>query len=70
MILELPDGIKEGVSGSDWGPVIVGVIVSFISGLFAVKVMLKVVKNRKLKYFSYYLFILAVFVVVYTLIKG
>ena len=70
VILELPDGIKEGVSGSDWGPVIVGVIVSFISGLFAVKVMLKVVKNRKLKYFSYYLFILAVFVVVYTLIKG
>ena len=70
VILELPDGIKEGVSGSDWGPVIVGVIVSFISGLFAVKVMLKVVKNRKLKYFSYYLFVLAVIVVVYTLIKG
>ena len=69
-ILELPDGIKEGVTGSAWGPVIVGVIVSFISGLFAVKVMLKVVKNRKLKYFSYYLFVLAAFVIIYALIKG
>ncbi len=70
LILELPDGIKEGVTGSDWGPVIVGVLVSFLSGLFAVKVMLKIVKDRKLKYFSYYLFVLAAFVIVYTLIKG
>ncbi len=69
-ILELPGGIKEGVTGSAWGPVIVGMLVSFVSGLFAVKIMLKVVKNRKLKYFSYYLFVLAVVVVVYTLIKG
>ena len=70
LILELPDGIKEGVTGSDWGPVIVGVIVSFLSGLFAVKIMLRVVRNRKLKYFSYYLFVLAAFVIIYTLIKG
>ena len=69
-ILELPGGIKEGVTGSAWGPVIVGVLVAFLSGLFAVKIMLKVVKNRKLKYFSYYLFVLAAFVIVYTLIKG
>ena len=70
LILELPDGIKEGVTGSDWGPVIVGVLVAFLSGLFAVKVMLKIVKDRKLKYFSYYLFALAAFAIVYTLIKG
>ncbi|MBR6472983.1 MAG: undecaprenyl-diphosphatase UppP [Firmicutes bacterium] len=68
-LLELPDGIKQGVSGSEWGPVIVGVIVAFLSGLFAVKVMLKVVTNRKLKYFSYYLFVLALVVIIYTLVK-
>ena len=68
-ILELPDGIKAGVSGSEWGPVIVGVIVAFLSGLFAVKVMLKVVTNRKLKYFSYYLFALALAVIIYSLVS-
>ncbi|MBO5994515.1 MAG: undecaprenyl-diphosphate phosphatase [Firmicutes bacterium] len=69
LILELPDGIEAGVSGSEWGPVIVGVLVSFLSGLFAVKVMLKVVTNRKLKYFSYYLFVLAAVVIIYSLVK-
>ena len=68
-ILELPDGIKAGVSGSEWGPVIVGVIVAFLSGLFAVKVMLKLVTNRKLKYFSYYLFALALAVIIYSLVS-
>ena len=38
---------------------IVGVIVSFLCGLFAIKIMLKIVQNRKLKYFSFYLFALA-----------
>ena len=69
LILELPDGIKAGVSGSEWGPVIVGVLVAFLSGLFAIKVMLKVVTNRKLKYFSYYLFVVAAAVIIYSLVK-
>ena len=69
LILELPDGIKQGMSGQSWGPVIVGVLVAFLSGLFAVKIMLKVVSNRKLKYFSYYLFVLAAFVIIYTLVR-
>ena len=69
LILELPDGIKQGMSGQSWGPVIVGVLVAFLSGLFAVKIMLKVVSNRKLKYFSYYLFVLAVCVIIYSLVK-
>ncbi len=69
LILELPDGIKSGVTASEWGPVIVGVIVAFLSGLFAVKVMLKVVSNRKLKYFSYYLFAIALVVIIYSLVK-
>ncbi len=69
LILELPDGIKEGLHGEPVGPVIVGVIVAFLSGLFAVKVMLKVVSNKKLKYFSYYLFAVAAAVIVYTIVK-
>ena len=69
LILELPDGIAQGTAGADLGPIIVGVIVAFLSGLFAVKVMLKVVTNRKLKYFSYYLFALAAVVIIFSLVK-
>ncbi len=69
LILELPDGIKEGLHGEPVGPVIVGVLVAFLSGLFAVKVMLKVVSNKKLKYFSYYLFAVAAAVIIYTIVK-
>ena len=69
LILELPDGIKQGMNGQSWGAVIVGVIVAFLSGLFAVKVMLKVVSKKKLKYFSFYLFALAAAVIIYSLVK-
>ena len=70
VILELPDGLKEGISGQTWGPIIVGVLVAFLSGLFAVKVMLKVVSNKKLKYFSCYLFALAAVVIIYSLLNN
>ncbi len=63
-ILELPDGIKTGLSDGEAGPVAVGMLVSFLSGLFAIKVMLKIVKNNKLKYFSYYLFVIGVGIIV------
>ena len=69
VILELPDGIKSGLGGANLGPVIVGVLVSFLCGLFAIKIMLKIVQNRKLQYFSYYLFILAAAVIIFTLVK-
>ena len=67
-ILELPDGLKEGVTGQMWGPVIVGMLVAFLSGLFAVKVMLKVVANKKLKYFSYYVWALGAAVIIYSFV--
>ena len=70
VILELPDGLKEGISSQTWGPIIVGVLVAFLSGLFAVKVMLKVVSNKKLKYFSCYLFALAAVVIIYSLLNN
>ena len=69
LILELPDGIIEGLHGEPVGSVIVGVLVAFLSGFFAVKVMLKVVSNKKLKYFSYYLFAVAAAVIIYTIVK-
>lgn len=66
-LLELPDGIKAGLAPGEAGPVAVGVLISFISGIFAIKVMLKIVKNNKLKYFSYYLFVIGVGIIAKTM---
>ena len=66
-ILELPGGIKAGLAPGEAGPVALGVFVSFLCGLFAIKVMLKIVKTNKLKYFSYYLFVLGLGILIKTI---
>lgn len=42
---------------------IVGFIIAFISGLFAIKIMLRIVQKAKLYYFSIYLIILSAFLI-------
>jgi undecaprenyl-diphosphatase len=53
------DLIDGGLSISDGqtGVLLVGFLAAFITGLFACKWMIKLVKDAKLKYFSYYCFI-------------
>ena len=46
-------------------PLLIGMLTSFISGLFAIKLMLKLVKKSKLYYFSIYLFILSFLLVIF-----
>ena len=41
------------------GPLILGFIAAFFTGLLACKWMIEIVKSSKLKYFSYYCFIIA-----------
>jgi undecaprenyl-diphosphatase len=41
-----------------------GMIAAGLTGLFAIKIMLKAVKKMKLKYFAYYVFALGAFVIV------
>ncbi len=56
--------LKEFISGdiiidkSEYLPIAVGFVVAVISGFFAINFMLKLVKECKLKYFSYYVFAL------------
>ncbi len=64
VILEVPDAIRSGVDVSQLGPVIVGMIVAAISGIFAIKSMVKIVSNKKLSYFSYYVWALAIVVII------
>ena len=48
-------------------PLIFGFISAFITGVFACKLMIRLVKNSNLKYFSYYCFVIA-FVVLFSLL--
>jgi len=45
-------------------PMLVGFLTAMISGYFAIKFMLRIVERRKLKYFGYYLMVLAVLIFV------
>lgn len=64
-VLEAPDAIKSGFDMTQLGPVLVGMAVAAISGLVAIKTMIKVVSDKKLNYFSYYVWALGLIVVLY-----
>lgn len=46
-----------------WTPTIVGAVIAAISGLFAIRVMLRVIKKGQLKYFAIYVLILGLLVI-------
>ncbi len=62
-ILEAPEAIEAGVTASELGPVIAGMVVAAIAGLAAIKGMIKIVQDKKLIWFSYYVWILGAIVV-------
>ena len=51
-----------------FGPLLVGFIAAFFTGLIACKWMIKLVKASKLKYFSYYCFIIALSTIIWKII--
>lgn len=65
-ILETPAAIEAGVTASQLGPVIWGMAVAAISGLVAIKGMIKIVSDKKLSWFSYYVWVLGLVVVIYS----
>lgn len=66
-ILEAPAALEQGLNMADFGPILVGMVVAAVSGLIAIKTMIKVVSSKKLNYFSYYVWILGACVVGYGL---
>lgn len=66
-ILEAPAAIEAGVTAAQMGPVLWGMAVAAVSGLVAIKTMIKIVSDKKLSYFSYYVWILGLIVVGYSL---
>ncbi|MDO4546377.1 MAG: undecaprenyl-diphosphate phosphatase [Bacillota bacterium] len=65
VIVEAPDAFKEGLDMALIGPVAVGVIVSALSGIFAIKAMIKLVSQKRLIGFSFYTWALGIAVLVY-----
>lgn len=53
-ILELPSAIKNGSMNGGVFPIFVGMIVAGVSGYFAIKMMIGIVKKRSLKGFMVY----------------
>lgn len=45
-------------------PLIIGVAISAIVGVFSIKILIKLLKNNKLHYFSYYLWIIGVITII------
>ena len=66
-VMEAPHAIKAGFDMSQMGPVIVGMAVAAVSGLIAIKTMIKIVSDKKLSYFSYYVWALGAAVVLYSI---
>lgn len=64
-VLEAPAALEAGVTAAEAGPVLVGMLVAAVSGLVAIKTMIKIVSDKKLSYFSYYVWALGLFVVLY-----
>lgn len=66
-ILEFPKAIKAGIEPSTIGPMIVGFLVAAISGYFAITTMIKIVSKHKMRYFSYYVWIIGLGTFIYSL---
>ena len=52
-----------------FGVMAVGVVVAAICGIIAIKAMIKAVSDKKLKYFSYYVWALGAAVIIYSFVK-
>lgn len=56
-LIDVLNIVESGIHVSI-GPLLIGTVVAYISGIFAIKVVLDVVKRGKLQYFAYYCFAL------------
>lgn len=67
-ILEIKGAIEQGLGDTSVAVILMGVIIAFVSGLLAIKLMVKVVTNKKLFYFSIYTWGAGALVVVLSLL--
>lgn len=70
VILEAPDAFAGGLDMSIIGPMLAGVIVAALSGIFAIKAMIRVVTGKRLVGFSIYVWLVAAVVLGYVLLTS
>jgi undecaprenyl-diphosphatase len=58
LVLQGKDVLEQGLSSVQWLPILIGTACAAVSGYFAVRFMLRIIKKGKLKYFAVYLFVL------------
>lgn len=68
-LLGIIDVIKTGSETTFDGPLIVGILLSTIVGIFAIRFLIKMLKKDKLHYFSYYLWIIGIITIFSHFIK-
>lgn len=64
-VLELPDAFEQGFDMDLALPIVIGMVVAAISGVIAIKTMIKVVTGKKLFIFSVYTWLVGIGVVIY-----
>ncbi len=69
-LLEVKDTDWSAVSGSTVGAIIVGVIVSAVVGVLAIKLLKWMVSNDKFSYFGYYCLALGIIVIILGIIES
>lgn len=65
-MLEFPKAIKAGIDPASVGPMIVGFLVAATSGYFAITTMIRIVSKQKMRYFSYYVWVMGIGTLIYT----
>ncbi len=68
VIIEAPDAFAEGVDMAFLMPILLGVLVSAVSGIIAIKWMIRIVTGKRLFGFSIYVWIVAAAVLFYALV--
>ena len=67
VVLEAPKALEGDLDTALLGPILAGMLVAAVSGYFAIKTMIRIVSNKKLSYFSYYVWILGLCTIGYVL---
>ncbi|MDO4870399.1 MAG: undecaprenyl-diphosphate phosphatase [Bacillota bacterium] len=70
VVLEAPQALSEGLDSSMALAIVAGMIVAAISGIIAIKTMIRVVSNKRLVGFTIYVWLVAISVFGYALITG
>jgi undecaprenyl-diphosphatase len=60
-LLEVPKLVKSQNPANDWGLFIAAAVVSFLTGLLAIYLLLKILRKHSLEGFSYYCWAVGLF---------